>query len=177
MIGPTIVALILLALIGVGAPIFLALGAAGLTGLFMARGSMAFFFAPSSFFGPLNSFELIALPLFILMDDFLSATPVSANLFRAPAMWLQWLRGGPAIATVGALAIFGAISGVMAWYDGHQKLQAAEYGERVSSSFGTPMVIPFSMRLIGFSILALQFLLEIFGLGPRSSNPGGATPV
>ena len=112
MIEPLIVVFILLALIGVGAPIFLALGAAGLSGLFMARGSMAFFFAPSSLFGQLNSFELIALPLFILMGNFLSATPVGANLFRAAAMWLQWLRGGLAIATVGASTIFGAISGV-----------------------------------------------------------------
>lgn len=112
MIEPVIVVLVLLALIGIGAPIFLALGAAGLTGLFMARGTLAFFFAPTSFFGQLNSFELIALPLFILMGNFLAATPVGANLFRAAALWLQWLRGGLAIATVGASAIFGAVSGV-----------------------------------------------------------------
>jgi tripartite ATP-independent transporter DctM subunit len=111
-IEPVIVVVILLALIGIGAPIFLALGAAGLTGLYMARGSLAFFFAPTSFFGQLNSFELIALPLFILMGNFLGATPVGANLFRAAALWLQWLRGGLAIATVGASAIFGAVSGV-----------------------------------------------------------------
>ena len=112
MIEPLIVVFILLALIGVGAPIFLALGAAGLTGLFMTRGSMALFFAPSSFFSQLNSFELIALPLFILMGNFLAETPVGANLFRAASLWLQWLRGGLAIATVGASTIFGAISGV-----------------------------------------------------------------
>ena len=112
MIEPIVVVGALLALIGLGAPIFLALGAAGLLGLYMARGSMAFFFAPTSFFGQLNSFELIALPLFILMGNVLGATPVGANLFRAAALWLQWLRGGLAIATVGASAIFGAVSGV-----------------------------------------------------------------
>lgn len=112
MIEPLIVVVILLALIGAGAPIFLALGASGLAGLYMARGGMAFFFAPTSFFGQLNSFELIALPLFILMGNLLAATPVGQNLFRAAALWLQWLRGGLAIATVGASAIFGAVSGV-----------------------------------------------------------------
>jgi len=112
MIEPLIVVVILLTLIGVGAPIFLALGASGLAGLYMARGGMAFFFAPTSFFGQLNSFELIALPLFILMGNLLAATPVGQNLFRAAALWLQWLRGGLAIATVGASAIFGAVSGV-----------------------------------------------------------------
>ena len=112
MIEPLIVVLVLLALIAFGAPIFLALGASGLVGLYMARGSLAFFFAPTSFFGQLNSFELIALPLFILMGNLLTATPVGQNLFRAAALWLHWLRGGLAIATVGASAIFGAVSGV-----------------------------------------------------------------
>ncbi|MEN3794279.1 TRAP transporter large permease [Fulvimarina sp. MAC3] len=112
MIEPIIVVLILLGLITLGAPIFLALGAAGLTGLYMARGSMAFFFGPTSLFGQLNSFELLALPLFVLMGAFLAATPVGANLFKAAVIWLQWLRGGLAIATVGASAVFGAVSGV-----------------------------------------------------------------
>ena len=112
MIEPVLVAVVLIGLIGMGTPIFLALGASGLLGLWMARGPLAFFFAPTSFFGQLNSFELIALPLFILMGNLLGATPVGKNLFRAASMWLQWLRGGLAIATVGASAIFGAVSGV-----------------------------------------------------------------
>ncbi|TCP61859.1 tripartite ATP-independent transporter DctM subunit [Rhodovulum bhavnagarense] len=112
MIEPVIVVIVLVGLIGIGAPIFLALGASGLLGLWMARGPLAFFFAPTSFFGQLNSFELIALPLFILMGNLLGATPVGQNLFRAAALWLQWLRGGLAISTVGASAVFGAVSGV-----------------------------------------------------------------
>ena len=112
MIEPIVVVVTLLGLIGLGAPIFLALGASGLLGLYMARGSMAFFFAPTSFFGQLNSFELIALPLFILMGNLLAATPVGRNLFHAASLWLNWLRGGLAIATVGASAVFGAVSGV-----------------------------------------------------------------
>ena len=112
MIEPVIVVVIMLALIAIGAPIFLALGAAGLAGLYMTRGAMAFFFGPTSLFGQLNSFELLALPLFVLMGNFLAATPVGANLFRAAVIWLQWLRGGLAIATIGASAVFGAVSGV-----------------------------------------------------------------
>ena len=112
MIEPVIVVVVMLGLIAIGAPIFLALGAAGLTGLYMTRGSMAFFFGPTSLFGQLNSFELLALPLFVLMGNFLAATPVGANLFKAAVIWLQWLRGGLAIATVGASAVFGAVSGV-----------------------------------------------------------------
>ncbi|MDT8894867.1 TRAP transporter large permease [Halomonas sp. I1] len=109
---PTIVLLVLIGLIIVGVPIFLALGLSGLLGLYMARGSMAFFFAPSSLFGQLNAFELIALPLFILMGNFLGATPVGSCLFTAAVRWLNWLRGSLAISSVGASAMFGAVSGV-----------------------------------------------------------------
>ncbi|MDW5377804.1 TRAP transporter large permease [Halomonas sp. HP20-15] len=107
-----IVLLALVALIGLGMPIFLALGFSGLVGLYLAKGSLAFFFAPSSLFGQLNSFELIALPLFVLMGNFLGATPVGASLFQAAVRWLNWLRGSLAISSVGASAMFGAVSGV-----------------------------------------------------------------
>lgn len=107
-----VVLITLVALIGLGFPIFLALGLAGLLGLYMAQGSMAFFFAPTSLFGQLNSFELIALPLFILMGSFLGATPVGASLFKVAVRWLNWLRGSLAISSVGASAMFGAVSGV-----------------------------------------------------------------
>ncbi|SDK99623.1 TRAP transporter, DctM subunit [Modicisalibacter muralis] len=109
---PALVLVTLIALIGFGFPIFLALGLSGLLGLYMDRGAMAFFFAPSSLFGQLNSFELIALPLFILMGNLLSATPVGASLFQAAVRWLNWLRGSLAISSVGASAMFGAVSGV-----------------------------------------------------------------
>lgn len=112
MFEPVLVLLLLLTCIGLGFPIFLALGLSGLLGLYMAKGSLAFFFAPSSLFGQLNSFELIALPLFILMGSLLGATPVGASLFQAAVRWLNWLRGSLAISSVGASAMFGAVSGV-----------------------------------------------------------------
>lgn len=112
MIEPIIVIIALLAMIAFGFPIFMALGVSGLIGLYMAKGMIAFFFAPSSLFGQLNSFELIALPLFILMGNLLGATPVGASLFHAAVRWLNWLRGSLAISSVGASAMFGAVSGV-----------------------------------------------------------------
>ncbi len=109
---PVLVVLALIAMIGLGVPIFLSLGVAGLIGLYMARGTLAFFFAPTSLFGQLNVFEMVALPLFILMGSLLGATPVGANLFQAAVRWLNWLRGSLAISSVGASAMFGAVSGV-----------------------------------------------------------------
>jgi C4-dicarboxylate transporter, DctM subunit len=107
-----LVSVVLILLILAGLPIFLALGVAGMAGLFMVRGSAALSLAPTSFFGQLNSFEMIALPLFILMGHTLAATPIGRDLFIAASRWLGWLRGGLAIASVGACTAFGAVSGV-----------------------------------------------------------------
>jgi len=101
-----------IALLALGAPIFLALGLSGLLGLFLARGSLGLSFAPTSLIGQLDSFELVALPLFILMGSFLSATPVGSLLFIAARKWLGSFRGSLAICTVAACTLFGAVSGV-----------------------------------------------------------------
>lgn len=112
MIEPLLTLLLLLGMIAFGAPIFLALGASGLLGLFMARGELALFLAPTSAFGQLHSFEMIALPLFILMGYLLTETPVGRDIFQAAALWLNRVRGGLAISSVGACTVFGAVSGV-----------------------------------------------------------------
>lgn len=173
MIEPIIVVVILLALIAIGAPIFLALGAAGLTGLYMARGSMAFFFGPTSLFGQLNSFELLALPLFVLMGNFLAATPVGKNLFHAAVLWLQWLRGGLAIATVGASAVFGAVSGVsIAGVAAVGSIAIPQMLERgysrsiaagsVVSSGALAMLIPPSVPLIIYGAVSSVSVADLF---------------
>lgn len=173
MIEPLIVVVVLLSLIACGAPIFLGLGAAGLVGLYMARGSMAFFFAPTSLFGQLNGFELIALPLFILMGNTLAATPIGSNLFRAAAAWLQWLRGGLAIATVGASAIFGAVSGVsVAGVAAVGSIAVPQMLERnysrslaagsVASSGALAMLIPPSVPLIIYGAVSGVSVAKLF---------------
>jgi TRAP-type C4-dicarboxylate transport system permease small subunit len=50
---------------------------------------------------------------------------------------------------------------VMAWRGGLMTWQAFEYGERVSSSLGTPLVLPYAMLPIGFGALAIQFLIDV----------------
>jgi TRAP-type C4-dicarboxylate transport system permease small subunit len=76
------------------------------------------------------------------------------------------------------IGLVGAVfCGIMAWYGGLQMLQAAEFSDRVSSTMGTPMVIPYAMLPIGFGALALQFLLQAFGFAPDASNSGGETIV
>ncbi|MES0884897.1 TRAP transporter small permease [Roseibium sp. SCP14] len=80
------------------------------------------------------------------------------------------------------LRIFTALAGIgfssiMAWRGWLIAYQAWEYGERVSSSFGTPMVVPYALLPLGFGTLAIQFLIDLFDAlfwpdrhGPHSST-------
>lgn len=101
-----------LLLILLGTHIFVALGVSGALGLWLFRGPNALSLAVTSFFGQTTTYELLALPLFVLMGHVLAKSPIGADLFRLAARWLSWLPGGLAIASVGACTIFGAVSGV-----------------------------------------------------------------
>lgn len=67
--------------------------------------------------------------------------------------------------------IFGVVVGVvgmafcaaLTWRGVLMAHDAYSYGERVSSSFGTPMWIPYGFIPLGFSVLGLQFALITFG--------------
>lgn len=62
-------------------------------------------------YGRLASFDLIVVPLFLLMGQFATHGGLSHLLFRFVNAFLGHFRGGLALATVGACAGFGAICG------------------------------------------------------------------
>lgn len=59
----------------------------------------------------LNSFTLLAMPLFIFMGAVFSASGAVNLLFAALDKWLGWLPGGLASVVIAANGVFGAISG------------------------------------------------------------------
>jgi C4-dicarboxylate transporter, DctM subunit len=103
---------LLLIFIFLGVEIFIALGLAGSLGILLFRGPDALAFALTSFFGQVTTFELLALPLFVLMGHVLGKSPIGGDLFNVATRWLSWLPGGLAIASIGACTVFGAVSGV-----------------------------------------------------------------
>jgi len=109
---PLILTLLLLAFIFLGVEIFIALGLAGSLGILLFRGPDALAFALTSFFGQVTTFELLALPLFVLMGHVLGKSPIGGDLFNVATRWVSWLPGGLAIASIGACTVFGAVSGV-----------------------------------------------------------------
>ncbi len=104
--------LLLLVFIFLGVDIFIALGVAGSLGIVLFRGPDALALALTSFFGQTTTFELLALPLFVLMGHVLGKSPIGGDLFNVATRWLSWLPGGLAIASIGACTVFGAVSGV-----------------------------------------------------------------
>ena len=109
---PLLLTLLLLVFIFLGVEIFIALGVAGSLGILFFRGPDALAFALTSFFGQVTTFELLALPLFVLMGHVLGKSPIGGDLFNVATRWVSWLPGGLAIASIGACTVFGAVSGV-----------------------------------------------------------------
>ena len=104
--------ILLLVFIFLGVEIFIALGLAGSLGILLFRGPDALAFVLTSFFGQVTTFELLALPLFVLMGHVLGKSPIGGDLFNVATRWVSWLPGGLAIASIGACTVFGAVSGV-----------------------------------------------------------------
>src|SRR5512135_3741921 len=109
---PLLLTIVLLVLIFLGVEIFIALGAAGILGILLFRGPDALTLAITSCFGQITTFELLALPLFVLMGHVLAKSPIGGDLYTVATRWLSWLPGGLAIGSIGACTVFGAVSGV-----------------------------------------------------------------
>ncbi|MBP1714025.1 MAG: Sialic acid transporter permease protein siaT, partial [Deltaproteobacteria bacterium] len=73
---PLLLTIVLLFFIFLGVEIFIALGVAGTLGILLFRGPDALTLAITSCFGQITTFELLALPLFVLMGHVLGKSPI-----------------------------------------------------------------------------------------------------
>ncbi|MCC2632422.1 MAG: dicarboxylate transporter-DctM subunit [Ramlibacter sp.] len=107
-----LIAALLFGLLAIGMPVAFALVFTGSLGLYLVGGWDAMVGVLST--APLStasSYELISVPLFILMAEFVIMSGVADNLFKAAATWVGRVPGGLGMATALAGAGFGAISG------------------------------------------------------------------
>lgn len=120
------------------------------------------FAAPTSWSLEINSFLLVYLAVIGAAEAQRHDAHIRITYFkdRLPVR----LRGAIDLATGLLGAVFCAI---LVWRGGIMALQALEYGERVSSSLGTPMVYPYALLPIGFAALGLQFLIDALNAIPR----------
>jgi len=103
------VTLLLLIVLFAGLPVAFSLGATSvlLIGLF----DLPMKIIANTMFTSLDSFVVIAIPLFVLMSRVLLDGKVGDDLFEVMNVWVRHLPGGLAIATILACAFFAAISG------------------------------------------------------------------
>jgi tripartite ATP-independent transporter DctM subunit len=102
----------LFALLAIGTPVGFAMGVAGALGLYAG-------FGPSVLLGVLEttplsavgSYELITIPMFLLMAEMVLLSGIADDLFKTAAAWFGRIPGGLGIATALAGAGFGAICG------------------------------------------------------------------
>jgi C4-dicarboxylate transporter DctM subunit len=90
--------------------------AAGL--LFVSAGFLLIFdgmrsieIIPEIFFGKLDNFALLSIPMFIIMGSSIASTRAGADLYEALERWLTRIPGGLVISNLGACALFAAMSG------------------------------------------------------------------
>ncbi len=66
---------------------------------------------PEIFFGKLDNFALLSIPMFIIMGASISSTRAGADLYEALERWLTRVPGGLVVSNLGACALFAAMSG------------------------------------------------------------------
>ncbi|PLX33025.1 MAG: C4-dicarboxylate ABC transporter permease [Hyphomicrobiales bacterium] len=99
----------LITLLVVRTPVAFAL--AGLGIVLLALKGIPLIGVPQRLYGTMDSFELLAVPMFLLMSNILLKGGVGRDLFNAVQSWVGHWPGGLGVATVLSCTIFAAISG------------------------------------------------------------------
>lgn len=111
MITATILGLLLLLLV-LGMPIGFAMAVAGSAGLYLVGGGTAVLgILTSTPYSTVSVFELLTIPMFLLMGELVLRSGIADDLFRAVAAWVGRVPGGLGMATAIAGAGFGAVCG------------------------------------------------------------------
>jgi len=106
-----LVAIVTIVVLLSGAPVAFCLGIVAIGFLVWSEGLHALGFVPDIFYGALDSFALLSIPMFILMGGAVASSRAGADLYEALERWLYRVPGGLLASNLGACAIFAALSG------------------------------------------------------------------
>lgn len=101
--------LVLLVLIAISVPIAMALGMASL--VVLTERNIPLIAIPQVVFESLDSFTLMALPLYVLAGHLMTAGGIATRLVEFAKALVSWIRGGLAAAVVLTSMLFATISG------------------------------------------------------------------
>ena len=161
-----------------GMPIGFAMGLVGFLGCGILRNwSFALFqvkTVPFSTFS--DSYTMACVPLFVLMGELCYHAGISTELYKAVHRWVGRVRGGLAMATVGACAGFAAVSGssaaTVATMGTVALPEMKKYGYKfslatgsVAAGGGLGILIPPSVILVVYGLFADQSIGKLFMAG------------
>ena len=163
-----IVIVLLLVLLFMGLPIFVALG--GLSMILLILGHTPGISAAQVVIDKLNSQTILAVPFFVIAAQFMERGGIAKSLINMAEVWLGWLRGGLALTCVGATTVFAAISGSSV----ATALAMATILVPAMLERGYPR--PFAVGVVGASgtlgiLIPPSLILVIYGLIAEASIP------
>ena len=174
-----VVLIILLGLLFSGAPVFVALGSAGMAGMVLLNGWIGFDMAVHVALDALNSFILLAVPLFIAMGVFLARGGIGEKLYKIFDSFLRHIPGGVGIATLLTCAVLAAMCGTSVAIAGMVGVFAIPNMRKLGYSLPLSMgiviaggalgiLIPPSVPMILYGAIAQESVGKLFmsGIGP-----------
>jgi tripartite ATP-independent transporter DctM subunit len=108
--GAIVIVVTLLVLFS-GIPVALGLGAISIVFLLIFHGMSSLHIVAETFYGGLDDFTLVAIPMFVMMGAAIGSSPAGKDLYEALDRWLYRLPGGLVISNIGACALFAALTG------------------------------------------------------------------
>ncbi|KAB2849679.1 MAG: TRAP transporter large permease [Hyphomicrobiaceae bacterium] len=168
-----VIALFLL-LVALGFPVFVAMGVSGLAGAALLGHTDGLLQnAALSLYQTFSQFDLVAVPLYILVGTLMERSRLSEKLFAFARVWCGQLRGGLGVATIAACAMFAAISGssvataatigVVAMPALNAGGYRPEFSGGMIAAGGTlGILIPPSIAMIVFGIITEQSIAALF---------------
>ncbi|AQZ49881.1 TRAP transporter large permease [Martelella mediterranea] len=158
-------------------PVAFAMGLAGFLGLAVQLGPRpALSVLERTFFDSTSSFILVAIPLFILMAELLTAGQVTRRAIIACQSWIGHVKGGLAMATIAASVILAALVGsstastaAMA-ASAFPEMRNHNYSQRLAAAVvsvgGTlAVVVPPSIVLVVYGVLTETSIGKLFIAG------------
>ncbi|WP_206930327.1 TRAP transporter large permease [Roseococcus thiosulfatophilus] len=169
---------VMVGLIMLGLPIGITLIGTGAVGVWLIRDNpdLAFRFTAMSTYSGIQDYLFATIPLFVLMGLLVSVSNVGRDTFEVAQALLRRVRGGLGMATVGANAIFAAVTGVSiasaAVFTKVAVPEMVRHGYSMRFATGTVagssilgMLIPPSLLMIVYGVLAEVSIGRMFIAG------------
>jgi tripartite ATP-independent transporter DctM subunit len=144
--------------------------------IYLSGGFAAFQVLGSVPYSQVASYTMVCMPMFILMGTFLTHSSIGSDLYVFVREWLGHIRGGLAMATVGACGLFAAICGestataVTMGKISYPEMRKYGYSQSLASccivAGGTlGILIPPSVTMIIYGVLVEESIGKLFIAG------------